>query len=206
MLTACIADCKGFGFRAPPNRLLAIADRLPQVLHRRIEFATCHVLPRRFGLVDAMDFNGLENAVGRLSGRQGAIARRNDNAACSLGYQTPDQTGKLGSTVQQGFNQAQAQLAECRCATRRGIDSVNYNGAINTAAIQKAVAEQAQKVLDTITGNRITGELTGSGFLKAASSVGYAAPMGIPDKHMECIKAVRPKGYGVAMPQIYALR
>ena len=40
-----------------------------------------------------------------------------------------------------------------RCTTRRGIDSVNYNGAINTAAIQKTVTEQTQKVLDTITGN-----------------------------------------------------
>lgn len=53
---------------------------------------------------------------------------------------------------------------------------------------------------------RITGELTGSEFPKAASSVGYAALMGIPDRHMGCMKAVCPKGYGVAMPQAYALR
>lgn len=32
---------------------------------------------------------------------------------------------------------------------------VNYNGAINTAAIQQTVTEQTQKVLDTITGNRM---------------------------------------------------
>lgn len=78
-----------------------------------------------------------------------------DNAICSLGYQTLDQTSKLGSTIQQGFNQTQAQLAECCCATQRCIDSVNYNGAINTAAIQQTVTEQTQKVLDTITGNRM---------------------------------------------------
>lgn len=107
------------------------------------------------GLCNAMNFNGLENAVGRLSDQQEAIARQNDNAICSLGYQTLDQTSKLGSTVQQGFNQTQAQLAECCCATQRGIDSVNYNGAINTAAIQQTVTEQTQKVLDTITGNRM---------------------------------------------------
>lgn len=53
---------------------------------------------------------------------------------------------------------------------------------------------------------RITGELTGSEFLKAASSVDYAALMGILDKRMECIKAVCPKEYGVVMSQIYALR
>lgn len=33
-----------------------------------------------------------------------------------------------------------------------------------------------------------------------------AALMGILDKHMECIKAVCPKEYGVVMSQIYALR
>ena len=104
---------------------------------------------------NAMNFNGLENAVGRLSDQQAAIARQNDNAICSLGYQTLDQTSKLGSTIQQGFNQTQAQLAECCCTTQRGIDSVNYNGAINTAAIQQTVTEQTQKVLDTITGNRM---------------------------------------------------
>lgn len=58
----------------------------------------------------------------------------------------------------------------------------------------------------TATEPRITDELTGPEFLKAASSVDYAALMGIPDKHMGCIKAVCPKGYGVAMPQVYALR
>lgn len=40
-------------------------------------------------------------------------------------------------------------------ASEHGIDSVNYNGAINTAAVQQTVAEQTQKVLDTITGNRM---------------------------------------------------
>lgn len=38
---------------------------------------------------------------------------------------------------------------------QRGIDSINYNGAIDTAAIQQTVTEQTQKVLDTITGNRM---------------------------------------------------
>ncbi len=42
--------------------------------------------------------------------------------------------------------------------------------------------------------------------MQAASGVDYAALMGILDKHMECIKAVCPKEYGVVMSQIYALR
>ena len=102
-----------------------------------------------------MNFNGLENAVGRLSDRQAATARQNDNAVCSLGYQTLEQSGKLGATVQNGFNRMQSQLADCRCTTQRGIDSVNYNGAVDTAAIQQTVTGQTQKVLDTVTGNRM---------------------------------------------------
>lgn len=53
---------------------------------------------------------------------------------------------------------------------------------------------------------RITDELTGSEFLKAASNVDYAALMGVLDSHMSCIKAVCPKEYGVVMSQICALR
>lgn len=102
-----------------------------------------------------MDFNGLENAVGRLSDRQAAIARQNDNAICSLGYRTLERSGKLGATVRNGFNRMRSQLADCRCTAQRGIDPVNRNGAIDTAAIRQTVTERTQKVLDTVTGNRM---------------------------------------------------
>ena len=107
------------------------------------------------GLCNAMNFNQLENAVGRVSDNQAAIARQTDNAICQLGYQSLDHFGQLQQTVQGGFNQTQAQMAQCCCDIERGIDSVNYNGAINTAAIQKTVTEQTQKVLDTLCGNRM---------------------------------------------------
>ena len=45
----------------------------------------------------------------------------------------------------------------------------------------------------TVMEPRITGELTGSEFLKAASNVDYAALMGVLDNNMSCIKAVCPK-------------
>ena len=44
---------------------------------------------------------------------------------------------------------------ECCCSTLRAIDSVNYNGAINTAAINANTTAQTQKILDAITGNRM---------------------------------------------------
>lgn len=107
------------------------------------------------GLCNAMNFNNLENAVGRMNDQQAAIARQTDNAICQLGYQDLDHFSQLGNIVQQGFGTTQAQLAQCCCDIERGIDSVNYNGAINTAAIQKTVTEQTQKVLDTLCGNRM---------------------------------------------------
>lgn len=44
---------------------------------------------------------------------------------------------------------------DCCCATLRAIDGVNYNNAMNTAAINATTTEQTQKILDAITGNRM---------------------------------------------------
>ena len=44
---------------------------------------------------------------------------------------------------------------ECCCNTLRAIDGVNYNAAMNTAAINANTTAQTQKILDAITGNRM---------------------------------------------------
>lgn len=44
---------------------------------------------------------------------------------------------------------------ECCCEILRSVDSVNYNGAINTAAINANTTAQVQKILDAIMGNRM---------------------------------------------------
>lgn len=44
---------------------------------------------------------------------------------------------------------------ECCCSILRAVDSVNYNGAINTAAINANTTAQTQKILDAIMGNRM---------------------------------------------------
>ena len=44
---------------------------------------------------------------------------------------------------------------ECCCSVLRAVDSVNYNGAINTAAINANTTAQTQKILDAIMGNRM---------------------------------------------------
>lgn len=47
------------------------------------------------------------------------------------------------------------QQQECCCNILRAVDSVNYNGAINTASINANTTAQTQKILDAIMGNRM---------------------------------------------------
>ena len=44
---------------------------------------------------------------------------------------------------------------ECCCASLRAIDGVNYNGAMNTAAIKEAILLDGQKTRDLITENKM---------------------------------------------------
>lgn len=68
-------------------------------------------------------------------------------------YSLSDIAAASGESGFGGNYAPSSQHANCCCTTQRGIDSVNYNGAINTAAVQQTAAEQTQKVLDAITGN-----------------------------------------------------
>lgn len=76
-------------------------------------------------------------------------------------------------TVETALTALGGKQQECCCNTLRAIDATNYNGAINTAAINSNIAqnryeaalntaaitekaaENTQKILDAITGNRI---------------------------------------------------
>lgn len=57
----------------------------------------------------------------------------------------------LGSTLQQ----VMANQNQCCCSTLRAIDGVNYANAQNTAAINANTTAQIQKVLDTLSQNKI---------------------------------------------------
>lgn len=48
-----------------------------------------------------------------------------------------------------------AKEQECCCATLRAIDGVNYNNALNTAAINATSTANAQKILDALAQNKI---------------------------------------------------
>ena len=96
------------------------------------------------GLCNAMNFNNLENAVGRLGDNLTNTYIGLQNGICQLGYENQKSFGTLSS-----------QLAQCCCETQRAIDGVNYNGAINTAAINANTTAQTQKILDAMAQNKI---------------------------------------------------
>lgn len=96
------------------------------------------------GLCSAMNFNGLENSVGRLNDSLQADYMGLQNGFSNSGYENL-----------RNFNETQNRISDCCCTTQRAIDGVNYNGAINTAAINANTTEQTQKVLDAIAQNKI---------------------------------------------------
>ena len=96
------------------------------------------------GLCNAMNFNNLENSVGRLNDNLTNTYIGLQNGMCQMGYETL-----------KNFGEVQSQVAQCCCETQRAIDSVNYNGAINTASINANTTAQTQKILDAICTNRM---------------------------------------------------
>lgn len=96
------------------------------------------------GLCNAMNFNDLQNSVGRLNDNLQHDYQGLQNGICNLGYETL-----------RNFNTVQQQVADCCCTTQRAIDGVNYNGAINTAAINANTTAQTQKILDAMAQNKI---------------------------------------------------
>ena len=58
-------------------------------------------------------------------------------------------------TVETALTALGGQSQECCCNILRAIDGVNYNGAINTAAINANTTAVGQKIIDAIMGNRM---------------------------------------------------
>lgn len=58
-------------------------------------------------------------------------------------------------TVESALTALGGKQQECCCEILRAVDGVNYNSAINTAAINANTTAQTQKILDAIMGNRM---------------------------------------------------
>ena len=94
------------------------------------------------GLCDAMNFNNLENAVGRLSDSENLHMMQLSQGLASLGYENARLANETQTGVMQGKYENSRQLAECCCTTQRAIDSVNANINEKFAAIEKGQLQQ----------------------------------------------------------------
>lgn len=96
------------------------------------------------GLCNAMNFNNLEGAVGRLGDQVNSVNTNLGNAVCNLGYETL-----------RNFNSLEQQLASCCCGIEKLLLENRYQAAQNTAEINANTTAQVQKVLDALCGNRM---------------------------------------------------
>lgn len=58
-------------------------------------------------------------------------------------------------TVESALTALGGSQQECCCNILRAVDGINYNGAINTAAINATTTAQTQKILDALAQNKI---------------------------------------------------
>lgn len=85
---------------------------------------------------------GLADSTYAINNTINSNFRGVDNAICSLGYNT-----------QAGFNTLSHQLSDCCCATQRAIDSVKYENATNTCAIQNTIQNTTRDILENANAN-----------------------------------------------------
>lgn len=116
------------------------------------------------GLCNAMNFNNLENAVGRLSDQNTNQTMALGNGMANLGYENLRNFASMQSAVKDGDYALSSQLANCCCqnrydalqnanATQRMIDKVNYNLATDTCSINSTSVNNARDVIDNQNAN-----------------------------------------------------
>lgn len=94
------------------------------------------------GLCNAMNFNNLENAVGRLSDKEDLHMMQLSQGMSSLGYESLRNFSQTQDAVKDGNYALSRQVADCCCTTQRAIDAVNANVNEKFAAIEKGQLQQ----------------------------------------------------------------
>lgn len=102
-------------------------------------------------LANQFNFSALERQNNEIVAEVRNGTNETVSAVKDASYSNLMETRDVQASVASGF----ADMQKCCCETQRSIDSVNYNGAINTAAINANTVAQTQKVLDAISQNRI---------------------------------------------------
>lgn len=107
------------------------------------------------GLCNAMNFNNLENAVGRLSDQNQQQTQLLGNGICNLGYEMQGNISQLGKEValgQSGINQnimsegntIQRQIAECCCDNRLATANLSAQMDRQTCDITSAIHAEGE--------------------------------------------------------------
>ena len=99
----------------------------------------------------AIDLNSIQQGQRDIEARVQEVGSENISAVKDVAYNNLSEIRDVQAAMSTGF----ANLQNCCCETQRAIDGVNYNGAINTAAINANTTEQTQKILDAIATNRM---------------------------------------------------
>ncbi len=94
------------------------------------------------GLCDAMNFNNLENAVGRLSDKEDLHMMQLSQGMSSLGYESLRNFSQTQDAVKDGNYALSRQMGDCCCTTQRAIDAVNANVNEKFAALEKGQLQQ----------------------------------------------------------------
>lgn len=120
------------------------------------QYATQDFVQNGFNFNDLQDqnrdiMNSITNGTAQSVAATNQAKYDNINVAKDIQSALAAQIGDVKMLQQKAF----ANQTECCCNTLRAIDGVNYNQALNTAAINANVTAQTQKVLDAISGNRM---------------------------------------------------
>lgn len=90
-------------------------------------------------LANGFNFNGLQNKTNEILAAVNTEGRTTDNAICTIGYQTLEQSKNLSQ-----------QISDCCCNTQRAVDSVKFDMANYASATNLSIIENTQKVLDKL--------------------------------------------------------
>lgn len=108
------------------------------------QYATQDFVQNGFNFNDLQDQN--RDIINNISSGTAQSVAAINQAQAALTSQLTDVRGMEQSIL--------AKESECCCATLRAIDGINYNAAMNTAAINANTTEQTQKILDAMTANK----------------------------------------------------
>lgn len=139
------------------------------------------------GLCNAMNFNNLENSVGRMSDLVQTQFMQTSQGLASVGYENLRNFADTQAAMKDGNYALSSQLANCCCENKQAVADLKYSNAMNTASINENTTAGIQKILDTLSQNKIES-------LQAQVSE-------LKTQQMFCgIPRISPYGYGV-VPQ-----